>query len=972
MIIFSIVFSFIVLLVYKHFYIIIKAYVVNLSYKTDVVYIFNTLLITFILSITPLLVVSQELPPLEIFTPQTYGAEDQNWSISQSANKTIYIANNGGLLEYNGAKWKLYDTPNNSILRSVEAFEDRVYTGSYMDFGFWEKDKYGLLVYTSLSADISDKLIEDEEFWEIIALEDWIMFQSLDRIYIYNSTDHSFKIIDSNTRIIKMYSVDETIYFQKINDGIYKIENGQEVLVTSSKDIIDKEIVNIFMVEKDLLFQTKEDGFYSFINEIVSEWVINASELLSSITVYSSVRLLNGNFILGTISNGIIYLSADGEMLLQIDQSSVLSNNTVLSVFEDSSGNVWLGLDNGINILNLNSPYKVYKDNQKVLGTIYASAKTDAYLYLGTNQGLFCRPSNSNGEFEFVKGTKGQVWSLQSINGTLFCGHDKGTFVIKNKTANIISDEKGTWVVKAIKGAPSLLIQGNYNGLSILEKNSRDKWEFKNKLEGFNISSRYFEFLSSTELLVSHEYKGVYKLKIDDSYTSIISSNKESIDKGINSCLINYNDKLFYIYEDGVFNYNETDLTFKKDSILSVFFNQSNYVSGKLVNDIEGNKLWGFSEDHMTYLEPGKLTDIPKIKTLPLPNQVRKSKSGYENLLYLEEGVYLMGTVEGYLIIDLNKLKPKHPEVKLNTISYNSLHNERIPLEIAKDGELSYKDNNMFFTYSVADFNKFSPILYQYKLLGIYNDWSSWSSDSDILFENLPHGDYTFEVRAKVDDMLSKNNTIFSFNIEKPWHLKPLAIALYILTFIIIVIIVQSLNRAYYKSQKKRLIETKERELEFKELENQRQLMEFKNQNLHQDIESKNRELGISTMNLIKKNEFLNNIKEQLKSAESIGGLKNVIQIIDKNINNTEDWKFFEEAFNNADKDFLKKVKNLHNSLTPNDLKLCAYLRLNLSSKEIAPLLNISHRSVEVKRYRLRKKMNLPHETSLTNYILEI
>ena len=125
-------------------------------------------------------------------------------------------------------------------------------------------------------------------------------------------------------------------------------------------------------------------------------------------------------------------------------------------------------------------------------------------------------------------------------------------------------------------------------------------------------------------------------------------------------------------------------------------------------------------------------------------------------------------------------------------------------------------------------------------------------------------------------------------------------------------------------------------------------------------------------MTLIRKNEFLATLKKELNDLEKGKELNKIIKIIDKNINNTEDWKFFEEAFNNADKDFLKKVKKKHPALTPNDLKLCAYLRLNLSSKEIAPLLNISHRSVEVKRYRLRKKMELSHETSLTNYILEI
>ena len=118
--------------------------------------------------------------------------------------------------------------------------------------------------------------------------------------------------------------------------------------------------------------------------------------------------------------------------------------------------------------------------------------------------------------------------------------------------------------------------------------------------------------------------------------------------------------------------------------------------------------------------------------------------------------------------------------------------------------------------------------------------------------------------------------------------------------------------------------------------------------------------------------QFLLWIKKELNDNVKTDNLKPVIKIIDKNINNKNDWKLFEEAFNNADKDFLKKIKAIHPKLTSNDLRLCAYLRLNLSSKEIAPLLNISPRSVEVKRYRLRKKMDLEHETSLTDYILQL
>jgi DNA-binding CsgD family transcriptional regulator len=127
-------------------------------------------------------------------------------------------------------------------------------------------------------------------------------------------------------------------------------------------------------------------------------------------------------------------------------------------------------------------------------------------------------------------------------------------------------------------------------------------------------------------------------------------------------------------------------------------------------------------------------------------------------------------------------------------------------------------------------------------------------------------------------------------------------------------------------------------------------------------------------MSLNSKNELLAFIKEDLKNTNENENrsIKSVISTINKNISKDDTWNVFKEAFDSADKDFLKKLKLAHPSLTPNDLRLCAYLRLNLSSKEVAPLLNISVRSVEIKRYRLRKKMDLSHEQGLVEYILAV
>ncbi|MFK7832754.1 MAG: triple tyrosine motif-containing protein [Winogradskyella sp.] len=918
-----------------------------------------------------LLCYGQEIPPIQIFTPQDYGAEDQNWAISQSNNNFIYVANSKGLLEYNGASWQLYNSPNEGILRSVKVVGEKIYSGGYMDFGYWTRTSQGSLAYTSLSDTANISIKEDEEFWGIINIEGYILFQSFEHIYIYNTTDDSFGIINSESRINKMFQVDETIYFQKKDEGVFRIENGKQTFILSALDLDNNELVNIFSDDSGLLLQTKEQGFYSFDGRKVERWNLNSEGQLSDLSIYSSIRLRDGSFLLGTIANGIIQMDNEGNELLKIDQACGLSNNTVLSVMEDNYGNIWLGLDNGINVINLNSPYRVYTDKQGMLGTVYTAAKTEEHLYLGTNQGLFYKALQSNDKFKFIEGTKGQVWSLSLVKGVLFCGHDKGTFVINKASAEKISSQIGTWSVKEIDGDPDILIQGNYKGLIVLEKVD-DSWRYRNKIEGFDISARYFESVGSNEFLVSHEHKGVYKVRIDEEFKKVINYTKLPINDGIKSGMVKSNNSVLYTFKEGVYRYNVDNEMFKKDTLLSELFSGSKYISGKLFNDLEGNKLWGFSEKEIIYIEPGKLSSEPKINVIAMSSELRKSKSAYENILYLENDNYLIGTTEGYLIVDLNKLENKALNIHLTRIDYGSRSNDLKPLDLNGENEFGNKVNNIRFKYSVTNYSKLSTSKFQYKLNGFYDNWSNWSSNPEVFFKNLPHGEYTFEARALTDGILSTNIVSHKFTIDKPWYLKPLAIVSYVLLALLFIYVLYHFNKRHYKREQQKLIENKERQLELEQLENQRQVIQFKNQNLQLDIENKNRELGMATMNLVKRNELLNSIKEELSKSKSLSDVTKVVKLINSNLNNTNDWELFEEAFNNVDKDFMKKIKTLHPSITPNDLRLCAYLRLNLSSKEIAPLLNISHKSVEVKRYRLRKKMELDHDQSLSNYIIEI
>lgn len=917
---------------------------------------------------------AQELPPILTFSPKDYQADNQNWSIAQGENKHIYFANNKGLLEYDGESWSLYPSPNQSILRSVYYHDQKIYTGSYREFGFWKKQDSGNLKYQSLSEKIQDSIGTDEQFWTIERLENWIIFQSLDHIYTYHIEDKTIHKISIEGFITNMYKLGSDLYFQIINKGIFKIEDGKAVLVSDHPKFQSNIVNNLYQYSSTILVQTDREGIFT-LEASPQKWPSDSSEI-DELTVYTSLQTKDGKIILGTISQGVVMLGKDGAILNQITQEETLFNNTILSVFEDDDANIWLGLDNGINCVNVNSPITVFNDDNGILGTVYASLVKDGILYLGTNQGLFYRALDDPlASFNFVAGSKGQVWALKEVDGDLLCGHNNGAFVFSEDKFEQISNVLGTWCFKEVPNQPDLLLQGNYNGLSVLSK-TNEGWRLRNSLDNFDVSSKFVEFTSANEVLIDHEYKGVYKVKIDDAFTQVEDIHQyDGLTKGLYSSLVKYKNAIYYAQQEGVWRFDRENNNFIKDSLLGQLYAESSYISGKLEVTEGEIGLWSFNKNSIDFTLQGKINDSFRLASVPVTSDSRATMAGYENVFQIDDKRYLLGSTQGYIILDYEKFLNSELDKPLNLTSVRSWENGKAGefLSLGDSHELKNKANNIHFNYSVPYFEKYFTSEYQYRLKGYIDEWSSWDKNHEAVFNNLPFGDYIFEVRARIGERYETNVQSFAFTINRPFALSNLMLLVYLVFSIILFSFIHHAYKRYYKKQKLELQRQANREIELKELESEQEIMQVKNEQLKQDIDNKSRELAVSTMSLIKKNEFLSSIKEELQKSTPISqNSKKVIKIIDKNINNTDDWKMFEEAFNNSDKDFLKTMKSKHPSLTPNDLRLCAYLRLNLSSKEIAPLFNISTKSVEVKRYRLRKKMNLPREIGLTDYILEI
>lgn len=932
-------------------------------------------IIVFIAFLKYALVISQGIPPVKNFSPSDYHGENQNWGISQSKYKHIYIANSNGLLEYNGSIWKRYPSPNETILRSVEVIDDKIFTGCYMEFGYWEKDEFGSLRYTSLSDKHNFDLLPDEEFWRIVKMDDWVVFQSLKRLYVYNLVNDTVYTIDNPTLLPNITLIDQTIYYYKNEVGIFKIDGGQELLVFDNMALEEDEVVGIFKKGEELLILTSHHGFYRSVDETLVKWQTDADELLSQVSIYTSLQLRDQGFAIGTISNGFLHLDQEGNLLNHITQSRGLRNNTVLSLREDQDGNIWMGLDNGVSYADLKAPYLVYHDNQGMVGSVYASAVFNGILYLGTNQGLYYKNPDSDSDFKLIPGTQGQVWSLNNIDQTLFCGHHTGTFVIEGNRAKRITTVSGSWKIAKYEDNSELLLQGNYDGLYLLEK--RDgTWQMRNKLEGFDHSAKSFEVFSD-HIFVNHEYKGIFKIKPDKGLQKALEVTVDTLHIGHNSGLISHQDDLLYAYKDGVYKYDRKQDEFQLDSLLSLAYSKDEYISGRMATDSTNNYLWFFTDPGISYVSGGKLDSRPKINKITIPQDLRNGIIGYESIAQSpKKNTYLLGTSTGFISLDLKETS--NSEFKVYIGSAHKINRvdggiEKSELKLSETADLGNTENHLQISFNAPEYEVFSVPEFQYQLQGSYDGWSEWSDMSVVRFENLSPGDYTFNVRARIGEQISSNTASYAFSIGRPWYISNLMLIVYAVLGAIIFIIVNRLYRRQHKKQLVKLIANNKRELELAKLANEKEVIRIKNEQLKAENKRKSKELAASTMNLVRKNELLSRIKGHImENFEKRESKMPLINIIDKSLNKNDDWEMFKEAFNNADQKFLKKLKKIHPNLSPNDIKLCAYLRLNLSSKEIAPLLNISVRSVEIKRYRLRKKLGLIPEDNLVNYILEL
>jgi ligand-binding sensor domain-containing protein/DNA-binding CsgD family transcriptional regulator len=924
---------------------------------------------------------AQETPPLINYPSSVYKAHNQNWAIDQGSDQIVYSANSDGLLEFDGASWKLYPLPDRQIVRTIlcdeteipstagkvhnrpAKRENRIYAGGFSEFGYWKKEQNGQLKYYSLSKKANFASLKTEEIWHILKTPQYIYFQSFSKIYRYDGQSLTEMKVSGNFMFLRF--VQNRLLVQMIGKGLYEMKGDKFQPLPGTESLAPTIVSSILPFSRNrILITTTKHGLFIWENGVLTPWNIAISEELKTNIINRALVLSqDSSLVFGTIQKGVYVVSKNGTLKYQFNKETGLQNNTVLALTEDSKKQLWTGLDQGIDMVKMSSPVISYQTNDNPLGSTYAAAIWRGNLYVGSNKGVFVKKWLSPEPFRAVPGLEGQTWTLKVFNDQLLCGHNDATYRIEANGIKKISDINGGWVLLPLRsGTDTLLLQGAYVGLHVYKKDSKNAWTYAYPVKGAQpIPIRQIVRDEKGTFWLGHAYKGLFQTRLTPNLDSAFQWKEFKAPRDLPSEfsveIINWKNRV-HIHSGNTFL--EPDQNNKLETSTDFLPEEEPF---KVLTGINNDWFKVFM-NRVTYYSPGK-----EIRNLDL-TLVRNS----ETVIPLSKDYYFFCLDNGYALYNRTTGEKNNEQISAPAIrKVANLRNLTETFSIAGNPILPSDVRSLRIMYALPVYGQ--NIQYRYRLRGLNDQWSEWTGQNFVEFTNLESTDYIFEVRSSLNETV----TSYRFSVKPYWRETLFARVLFAILAALAFTALLVFQEKRLARHRRKLIEEQEEKLRQQRLSSERQIMQIQNDKLQSEIQNKSQQLSNVAINVVRKNEILEEIRDELKQVKAEMGqqLPNIhyqklLHSIERNVAGKDDWVLFEQNFDEVHEQFFKRLRQISPSISPSELRLAACLRMNLSTKEMAPVLGISIRGVEIKRYRLRKKLDLDAEANLVQFMMDI
>ncbi len=953
----------------------------------------KSFIILFLLLCTPYIYANSEWSSFIInFDKSLFGKGAQTWQIDPYNTTWTYFANSNGLLQFDGSVWKVFQLKNRSNVRSVLSSNNqkRIYVGGINEFGYFQPAPSGQMTYHCLSDSLNEAERAFGNVWGIHEIDNILYFQGDG--YIIKYLNGKYTLIPADHKIDCSSVINGTLYLGT-SQGV-KVLIGNTLFPLQGADILERErIRGIVPYQEGMLIVTAYHGLYYWDKQSLTPFKTGAEDFMSKNEVFC-VAAHENKIAMGTIHKGIVLIDTQNSTLKYFNENNGLRNNTVLSITFDDSGNLWAGLDSGINYLCINSPFTNLYSYPHSYGTGYAAAVENKTLYLGTNRGLYYTeyPILTDGNLpniRTVQNSSGQVWDLCEIDKELLCLHDRGIFKIEENTLKRISDLTGVWTCRQVLGDPTKMFVGVYDGMYLLEK-QKGNWTTVCKIAGIDDSCKRIEQEARDILWIQNGDK-IMRVKLNNQLTAVNEVKKFGVNEGLSGAketnIIKLKDHIYFTTSKGMYQFDAgTNKMVPSEELNKLLNGNSDYCY--LAE--QGNKIISLSPHELCIASLNTYKKGTDTNIYPIHQSLLELVPSFENIITLTDSTFIIPNENGFALFNT-------PDNKEKNSSNHSVFIQNIYLTYPKDSliytanflkskptpEIKYENNSIRFEYGQSFFTLYDDIRYQYRLN--HDNWSDYTTTNIKEYSNLSEGEYLFEVKILHPDGTTSEDSI-SFVILAPWYRSISAYICYGILFLMFLWSIYRWEEKRLKRKKHQLELEKNNELhqmekayEAEKERQEQQIIELEKEKLHHDLQHKSQEMANLMINFVRKNEMLTEIKQEiLKVSSTLRGESNkeskrqlmiINSKIDSNIQSDDVLKRIEEQFDLIHNNFMKRLSSRHSDLSLNERMMCAYLIMNLSTKEIAPLLNISVRGVETIRYRLRKKFNLTREDSLTEYL---
>ena len=903
------------------------------------------------------------IPDIVNFSAKDYSSHSINYGMVQDSNGVMYFGNAYCVLEYDGQFWRKIPVSDDKSALSLDISEKGViYVGSSSEFGYLQRNEKGICEYISLKSKLP--AFEIGEILDVVCSDEQVYFRSLHQTFCYEK-DSVFAI--------NPYDKDHLNYFLgKLDQKVVGYQHGQGLYQANRQRTLPIGFQNKHSVLKGIARFGKDTLVVMHDQIQIAKKTIPIRDLVSQAEGIEFTDLLVINdreFAVGTNGAGLFHFETTGQLITQYTTEQGLQDNYIRSMFEDQQGNVWLAYNNGIGVIKWKSPIRYLTAAQGIQGMGYAGAIKNDTLFVGTSRGLFYLPDYKRAlprqkTFKKVEGIGHTVYDIGVYQKELIVCEAAETYRLSGIKPIMLSPNfwYGAWVWKIDPNDEKIAYVGTYLGISKYAF-VKGHWKFLHHIKGFEESSRVFEIDDRGILWVVQGNKGLYRVQLTAAGDTVATVENYAETIGTASSYFNdifkLNGKIYITSYGGVYSLSGDELIAEKS------FDALGNKAAR-IRKYQTNGIYSIFDDraHMLKLDEAQW----KLISSPL-NDVKSLLVGSAEFFYeLAPHFYLIGTQNGFASYQSGN----HDETPqssclirkielLNASGDSTLYYHQPSAEL----DLAYEFNNLRITYAIPRFGENGQISYETQL--VKNDRALHSYQlAQVNFKeytNLKEGDYVFRVRAKKGNEVI-GSTELPFTIQAPWYRTSLAYFFYLLLGVFAIIWVY---RSFLEQEKK-LEAEKLRELEIKEKLHRAEKLEL-------ELKSKENELAYMALTYAQKKDLLanlnlqiNKISKELPHEEQIK-LRSVKSVLAETQDDESNWQNFQVHFDEKNDNFFQKLKEKEKRMSESNLLFCSYVRMGKSNKEIADLLNVSVAAVEKRKYRLKKKWNLPDDTSFTEFL---